>query len=134
MPDIFVPRDTAGITHYYADVENAGLLQRFAFTYCEKNRATLEQMSDYKQFLRTTPIDNDIIQEFAAFAAEGGIVPRWYYINKSRDLILTKIKAIIAHDIFGPEGYSAIVNRNDNIVQTALKALNRHQAAFPITD
>ena len=134
MPDIFVPRDTAGITHYYADVENAGLLQRFAFTYCEKNRATLEQMSDYKQFLRTTPIDNDIIQEFAAFAAEGGIVPRWYYINKSRDLILTKIKAIIAHDIFGPEGYSAIVNRNDNTVQTALKALNRHQAAFPITD
>jgi hypothetical protein len=84
--------------------------------------------------LRTTPIDNDIIQEFAAFAADGGIAPRWYYINKSRDLILTKIKAIIAHDIFGPEGYSSIVNRNDNTVQTALKALNRHQASFPITE
>ena len=134
IPDIFVARDTAGITNYYIDVENAGLLQRFAFTYCEQNRTTLEQMSDYKQFLRTTPIDNDIIQEFAAFAADGGIAPRWYYINKSRDLILTKIKAIIAHDIFGPEGYSSIVNRNDNTVQTALKALNRHQASFPITE
>ena len=134
IPDIFVARDTAGITNYYIDVENAGLLQRFAFTYCEKNRATLERMSDYKQFLRTTPIDNDIIQEFADFAAANGIVPRWYYINKSRDLILTKIKAIIAHDIFGPEGYSAIVNRNDNTVQTALKALNHHKAVFPITE
>ena len=134
IPDIFVPRDTAGITSYYIDVENAGLLQRFAFTYCEHNRTTLEQMSDYKQFLRTTPIDNDIIKEFAAFAASCGIVPRWYYINKSRDLILTKIKAIIAHDIFGPEGYSAIVNRNDMTVQEALKALGKHKAAFPITD
>ena len=133
IPDIFVPRDTTGITNYYIDVENAGLLQRFAFTYCVKNRTTLEQMSDYKQFLRTTPIDNELIKEFAEFAEEGGIAPRWYYINKSRNLILTKIKAIIAHDIFGPEGYSAIVNRNDNTVQTALKALNRHQAAFPIT-
>ena len=134
IPDIFVPRDTAGITSYYIDVENAGLLQRFAFTYCEQNRTTLEQMSDYKQFLRTTPIDNDIIKEFAAFAASCGIAPRWYYINKSRDLILTKIKAIIAHDIFGPEGYSAIVNRNDMTVQEALKALGKHKAAFPITD
>jgi carboxyl-terminal processing protease len=133
IPDIFVPRDTAGITNYYIDVDNAGLLQRFAFTYCEKNRTTLEQMSDYKQFLRTTPIDNDIIKEFADFAAANRIAPRWYYINKSRDLILTKIKSIIAHDIFGPEGYSAIVNRNDNTVQTALKALSRHKAAIPIT-
>ncbi len=134
IPDIFVARDTAGITNYYIDVDNAGLLQRFAFTYCEKNRATLEQMSDYKQFLRTTPIDNDIIKEFATFAAVNGVVPRWYYINKSRDLILTKIKAIIAHDIFGPEGYSYIVSRNDNTVQVALKALNKHKAAIPITE
>ena len=133
IPDIFVARDTAGITNYYIDVENVGLLQRFAFTYCEKNRATLEQMSDYKQFLRTTPIDNDIVKEFAEFAESNGIAPRWFYINQSRNLILTKIKAIIAHDIFGPEGYSFIVNRNDNTVQTALKALNRHKAAFPIT-
>ena len=134
IPDFFVARDTAGITNYYIDVENAGLLQRFAFSYCERNRTSLEQMSDYKQFLRTTPIDNLMIEEFADFAAENGVAPRWYDINKSQDLMLTKIKAIIAHDIFGPEGYSSIVNRNDNIVQTALKALNRHQAAFPITD
>ena len=134
IPDIFVARDTTGITNYYIDVENAGLIQRFAFYYCERNRMSLEQMSDYKQFLRTTPIDNLLIEEFAGFAVTGGIAPRWYDINKSRNLILTKIKAIIAHDIFGPEGYSFIVNRNDNTVQTALKALNRHQAAFPITD
>ena len=134
IPDLFVARDTAGITNYYIDVENAALLQRFAFTYCEQNRTTLEQMSDYKQFLRTTPIDNSLLKEFAEFAAENGIAPRWYYINKSRDLILTKIKAIIAHDIFGPEGYSSIVNRNDKTVQAALKALSKHKAAFPITD
>ena len=134
VPDYFVARDTSGITKYYVDVENNGLLQRFAFTYCENNRKTLEAMSDYKQFLRTTPIDNDIIKGFAEFAAANGIAPRWYYINKSRDLILTKIKSIIAHDIFGPEGYSFIVSRNDNIVQTALRALNHHKAAFPITE
>jgi carboxyl-terminal processing protease len=134
IPDIFVARDTAGINSYYIDVENAGLIQRFAFYYCERNRETLNKMIDYKQFLRTTPIDNSIIKEFAGYAAANGVVPRWYFINQSRDLILTKIKAIIAHDIFGPQAYSSIVNRNDKVVQTALKALNRHQADFPITN
>jgi carboxyl-terminal processing protease len=134
IPDIFVARDTAGINSYYIDVENAGLIQRFAFNYCEKNRQTLNKMSDYKQFLRTTPIDDSIIKEFADFAAQGGVFPHWYYINQSRDLILTKIKAIIAHDIFGPQAYSAIINRNDKVVQAALKALDHHKAAFPITD
>lgn len=134
IPDIFVARDLDEINGYYVEVENAGLLQRFAFTYCENNRATLNQMSDYKQFLRTTPIDNDIIKEFADFAAANGIAPRWYYINQSRDMILTRLKALIARDIFGTQAYFYILNRNDNIVQAALKALNKHKAAYPITN
>ena len=133
IPDIFVAYDLDGITNYYIDVRNAGLLQRFAFTYCENNRSSLNGMDDYKQFLRTTPIDDALIREFADFASSNGIAPRWYYINQSRDLILTNLKAMIARDIFGPKAYYSILNRDDKTVQTALKALNRHKAAFPIT-
>ncbi len=134
IPDIFVPFDLDGITIYYVDVKNAGLLQRFVFSYCEKNRASLNKMQDYKQFMRTTPIDNDLIKEFASFAAGEGIAPQWHAINQSRDVILTTLKAQIARDIFGPIAYTSIMNRNDNTVLTALKALERHKAAFPITD
>ena len=134
IPDIYVPYDLEGITQYYIDAENAGLLQRFAFNYCQNNRKTLDSMSDYMQFMRTTPIDNTMIKEFADFAADNGIPPRWYYINQSRDLILTRLKALIARDIFGTMAYYSILNRNDNTVQTALKALNRHKAVFPITE
>ena len=91
-------------------------------------------MRDYKQFMRTTPIDNTLIKEFADFAAANGIEPRWYYINQSRDVILTALKAQIARDIFGPLAYHSIMNRNDKIVQEALKALNKHKAAYPIQD
>ncbi len=31
MPDVFVPNDTVGISSYYINVLNAGLLQKFAF-------------------------------------------------------------------------------------------------------
>ena len=37
IPDIFVPNDTSGISSYYMKVANAGLIQKFAYKYEEKN-------------------------------------------------------------------------------------------------
>lgn len=134
IPDIFVPRDSAMMTGYYLDVNNAALLQRYAFTYCNNNRAQLKKMSDYKQFLRMAPSDDTLLDDFVDFAASNGIAPRWYYINRSRDVIVARLKAMIARDIFGSQAYYPILNRNDKTVQQALKALNKHKAVFPIVE
>ena len=134
VPDVFVPRDTSGVTGYYIDVDNAGLLQQFAFSYINDNRESLNKMTDYKQFLRMAPSDEELINMFADFAEKNGVVPRWYYINISRDVIVTKLKALIARDVFGTQAYYPILNRNDKTVQQALKALNKHKAVFPITE
>ena len=134
VPDIFVPRDTSGVTGYYIEVDNAGLLQRFTFDYCNNNRTALNKMSDYKQFLRMAPNDDELIGMFVDYAEAAGIAPRWYYINVSRDKIVTELKALIARDIFGSQAYYPILNRNDKTVQQALKALNKHKAVFPITE
>lgn len=134
VPDIFVSRDTSGITNYYIEVMNAGLPQRYAFAYCNSNRASLNKMSDYNQFLRTAPSDDALLKDFADYASRNGVAPRWYYINLSRDMLVTIIKALIAHNAFGNQAYYPIVNRNDKTVQAALKALNKHKAAFPITE
>ena len=134
VPDIFVARDTAGITNYYIEVANAGLLQRFAFNYSNNNRASLDKMDDYMQFLRLAPSDDVLIRDFADYADANGIPPRWYYINQSQDVIVTNLKALIARDVFGSQAFYPILNRNDKTVQEALKALNKHKAAFPITD
>ena len=52
----------------------------------------------------------------------------------SRDLLTTQIKAIIARDAFGSNAYYPIVNRTDKVVEMALKAFDKHKAAFPITN
>ena len=134
VPDIFVARDTAGITSYYIDVANANLLQRFAFNYCNKNRTALNKLDDYRQLLNVLPSDEELLKEFANFAAQNGVAPRWYYINRSRRLLVTHIKAFIARDIFGNQGFYSIFNSTDKTIQEALKAMNRNKAAFPITE
>lgn len=133
VPDIFVPRDTTGISSYYIEVANAGLIQQFAFKYVDVNRKTLSQMKDYKQFLRMEPAADVILNDFVNYASQHGVPARWYYINQSRDIIVNYIKALVARDIFGNESFYPIINRNDKTVEAALKAFNKHRAAFPIT-
>jgi len=132
VPDIFVPRDTSGMTSYYIDIMNAGLLQKFAFRYVDINRKALKQMKDYKQFLRMAPNDDQLLNNFVDYATQNGVTPRWYYINQSRDLILSNLKALVARDVFGNEAFYPIYNRTDKTIQAALKALNKHKATFPI--
>ena len=134
VPDIFVARDTSGITSYYVDVANAGLLQRYAFNYCNNNRSALNKMDDYTDFLRLAPSDDALVKDFADYAARNGITPRWYYINQSQGIIATNLKALIARDIFGNKAFYPILNRSDKTVLAALKALNSHKAYFPITN
>ena len=134
VPDIFVARDTSGVTSYYIEAVNAGMLQRYAFNYCNQHRATLNQMDGYSEFLQSAPSDEALVRDFAEYAARYDITPRWYYINLSRDVIATNLKALIARDIFGNAAFYPIVNRKDKTVQEALKALNQHRAAVPITD
>ena len=134
VPDIFVARDTSGINSYYIEVVNAGLLQRYAFNYCNDHRAALNNLEDYKQFLSVAPSDDALTKDFAEFASANGIAPRWYYINQSQDVIVTNLKALIARDIFGNQAFYPIYNHNDKTIQAALKALNKHKAVFPITD
>ena len=134
IPDIFVPRDTSGISSYYVAVINAGMLQQYAFHYADANRGALRQMKDYKQFLRTLPGNEALLNDFVDYAAQNGIPARWYYIDMSRDLLTTQIKAIIARDAFGSNAYYPIVNRTDKVVEMALKAFDKHKAAFPITN
>lgn len=133
VPDIFVPNDTTGISSYYINVANAGLLQKFAFKYTDINRNELKKLKDYKHFLRVLPSNDALLNDFVTFAATNGIPARWYYINLSRDLIVTQLKAIIARDIFGNEAFYPIFNRNDKNIEAALKAFNKHKAAFPIS-
>lgn len=134
IPDIFVPRDTTGFSSYYVEVAGAGLFQEYALRYVTDHRAALGQMNDYKQLMRNLPANDVLLNDFVKFAADKGVPARWYYIHQSQDNITSIIKALIARDILGQSAYYPIINRNDKTIDAALKALNKHKAAFPITD
>lgn len=123
MPDIFVPQDTMGITSYYINVFNQGIIQKFAFEVADRYRSVIKGVKTVDQLMRVLPRDETLINNFAAFAARNGVPSRWYYINISRPLLLNQIKAVIARDILGYDAYLKAMNMSDLTLTRAVEEL-----------
>ncbi|MDE6436577.1 MAG: peptidase S41, partial [Muribaculaceae bacterium] len=75
-----------------------------------------------------------LLQSFVNYAANKGVPARWYYINISANLIVNQLKALIARDIVGLDGYFEIMNSTDPVVLEAIKQLESGGANFPLSD
>lgn len=132
MPDIFVPNDTTGITTYYLNVMNRGLLNKFTFEYADHNRERLKGAKTSEELVALLPDDDSLLQEFVEYARRNGVAPRWYYINISHDLLVNSLKAMISRNLLGVPGYFEVWNQSDPTVLRAVSALRGDETAFPI--
>lgn len=132
MPDVFVPEDTTGYTGYYIDVINSGMIQKYAHDMAEKYRPLMKGKKTIEDMNRILPRDNMLLQSFVTYAAVRGIPARWYYINKSKELLINQIRASIARDLVGYSGFIKILNENDPTIKKALKELSEGNSPIVI--
>ena len=123
MPDIFIPEDTTGFTSYYINVANQGLIQKYAYEVADKYREALGGERNLAKLLNILPNDNVLLENFVVFAVENGVPARWYYIGKSKDLLVNQLKAMIVRDVLGYSEFIELLNISDNTVNEALKRL-----------
>lgn len=130
MPDIFVPTDTTGVTSYYLQVSNAGLLGKFAYEYADLNRAQLSEARTTDELLRLLPSRDVLLWAFVRYAADNGVPQRWYYINISSSLIVNQLRALIARDILGLNSYFEIINATDPVIGEAINQIRSGSEAL----
>lgn len=127
MPDYFVPRDTVGMTSYYSNVMNNGLVYKFAFNYADHNREKLSSFSTYKElyaYLKTQPLLND----FTTYAATNGIKKRPTLINISHKLITNLIQAYVVRNLFDDNGFYSILLEDDPTVNKAVEIIKAEES------
>jgi len=119
MPDIFVPMDTTGNSEYYNKIYRKGLIYTFAYAYADRNREALSRFSEASEFDNYLANQN-ILNEFVEYATEKGIQKDAAGLKESERVISTQLKAYIARNIIGEEGFYPIISQIDN---TLLKAI-----------
>ena len=133
MPDIFVANDTTGITSYYLEVANLGLIHKFVYSYVDINRQTLKDIKDIDRLQRILPGDDALLYDFVTFAKDNGVPIRWYYISQSKALIIRQLRALIIRDTLGMEAFYRYYNKSDKTINAALKAIRENKAKYPIS-
>lgn len=123
MPDFFVPVDTSGNSEYFNSIYRKGLIYTFAYNYADQNRETLSTFKKADEF-DTYLEKNKVLNEFVRYAAGKGVARDEKGLKESGQVINTQLKAYIARNILGEEGFYPIIKQID---KTLLKAIEISQ-------
>jgi carboxyl-terminal processing protease len=118
MPDIFIPMDTTGVSRYFMQIRNTGLIIRFAMKYTEDNRAVMKKFSDWKS-LDNWLSEQNLSEKFIRYAEENGVPRDQEGIKLSGEILYIQLKAYIARNILDTRGFYPIW---ENIDKTLLEA------------
>jgi carboxyl-terminal processing protease len=120
MPDFFVPIDTTGNSEYFSLISRKGLIYSFAYAYADEHRKDFLGLTKAEEFERYLD-RNNVLQEFVKYA-EGKGIPRDNAGLKASSLIInTQLKAYIARNIIGEEGFYPIIKKIDNMLLKAIE-------------
>jgi carboxyl-terminal processing protease len=127
MPDVFIPRDTAGMTEFYSQVTRRGLVYRFAFDYADRNRNSLSGFNTAAELNRHLDRQS-LMNDFLSFAEREGLKGDSEQITKSRNIMHTQIKAYIARNVMDNEGFYPIISSIDDALQKSVQLLKGEPA------
>ena len=122
-PDVFVPLDTTGHSHYLNEVSYKGLINDFAFSYADKERKKLKEYKTVQNFNASFIITPAAFNEFIAYAKKNKVVGNAKQIDTSEELIRTTLKALIARNIWNNEGYYPVIQSRDNVLKKAIELM-----------
>jgi carboxyl-terminal processing protease len=128
MPDVFIPRDTAGQNAYYAQlVFESNIIYEYALTYADQNRALLRSFNTWQDMYHHLDRQH-LISHLVDFAREKGIKPQDTLPPETQSLISRYTQAYIVRIFFGDNGYYPILLHNDPVLQKAVSLLQANKA------
>jgi carboxyl-terminal processing protease len=123
MPDLFIPVDTTKVSDFYNKVWDANILYRFTLDFTDRNRAKLDEAKTLEQ-LDVVLNEANLIEEFLQYAERNGVTPTEDDLQKSREVLLTQIRAYIGRNTLGDEsGYYYNIYPIDDVMLRAVKEL-----------
>ena len=128
-PDIFVAEDTLGMTSYYKQAAMSGLILQYAFTYTDNNRPKLNTYKDMMSLSKYL-VNQNTVEQFAAYADHNGLKRRNLMIRKSHKLLERFINSRIIYNMLDDEAWTEYINADDPTIAKALSVF-RENAAFP---
>jgi carboxyl-terminal processing protease len=125
MPDLFVPADTSDRSTYLSELFFSGALNRYAFDVADRHRSKLKQYGDPKRFNSAYSITQAQLEGLAREAKSLGVDYDPQGLKVSAPVVALRLKAGIARNIWGENGYYRVLLGDDRIYERAREALQQ---------
>lgn len=119
MPDYFIPLDTGWNSLYYMKLQNNNVIREYALNYFQKNEKRLKKMG-FEDYLKTFEINDKMMSDLERLGEKFGVDYDQEGYERSEVTIKTLVKASIARNAWGREGYYPIINDINEIFQESL--------------
>jgi carboxyl-terminal processing protease len=120
MPDFFVPVDTSGNSDYFTKIYRKGLIYSYAYAYADEHREVLNTLKNAEDFYKYLD-EKDALSDFVKYAEEKGVRRDNVGLSESEKYISTQLKAYIARNIIGEEGFYPIIKQIDKTLLRAIE-------------
>ena len=127
MPDYFVPADTTGYSEYFSKLIQKRLVYSFALDYADQHRDQLKKQKT-AMALDKYLSEKNVLADFVAYAARNGVAKDAEGLRLSGKILDVQLRAYIARNILGEEGFYPIIMQIDN---TLLKAVEVSKQPVP---
>jgi len=133
MPDFFVPVDTSGNSEYFNGIFRKGLIYSFAYSYADEHRKILSAYTKADEFDKYLD-RNNVLEEFVKYAADKGVSRDNEGLKASSRIINAQLKAYIARNIIGEQGFYPIIQKIDNTLIRAIEISKQNLLVENIKD
>lgn len=124
MPDAHVPIDTAQSSAYFGQLVRKGVLNTFALSYVDENRADLKQRyTTVNAFQQSFRVSEMMMEALTAYASKEGVEPDAAGLERSQALIALRLKALLARDLWDTSAYWQVINAENPIDRSFQKAM-----------
>ncbi|HNR18962.1 MAG TPA: S41 family peptidase [Bacteroidia bacterium] len=120
MPDVFIPLDTTSDNEFTRGIFAMGLVPDFAYDYVDKNRMMLKAYPSFEVFNKKFTVTNNLFDDFVSLAIKNKVPVNGNNIALSRSLVTNQLKAFIARQLFGNDGFYPVVLSDDKAFKKAV--------------
>ena len=122
-PDFFVKLDT--LTKYSVQLRRLNLIYEYTEKYMVSNRKNIEsKYKNYKEFIQGYSVSNDMLEKLTELGKSRDIPFDQSGFDIDKKFLETSIKAQIARDIWGNEGFYAVFMLSDEQVLKAISLID----------
>lgn len=132
-PDVFVPIDTTGVSHYYNELLYGNIFREFGFKYANTHSGILKLHPTIQDFDEEYVVSNKLVADMLIYAEKSEIEKNEVDFEFSKELIALRLKAELAKAIYKGDALYYILLNDDTVFQKGMEVLNDYNTFFDQT-